>query len=521
MDPENAPYFVSTAIPYVNARPHIGHAMELVLTDAVARAHRLWGEDVFFLTGTDENSLKNVQAAEREGVPVQALVDRHAAEFEALAGLLDVSNDGFLRTSVDPAHLEGVYRLWAACEANGDIYKSSYRGLYCVGCEQFYTEDELVGGLCPEHLVPPEVVEEENYFFRLSRYTETLVELIESDRLRILPLGRKNEVLGFLRGGLTDLSISRSRARAHGWGIPVPGDPGQVIYVWFDALANYITALDYGGDGPLYRRYWTDNPRRVHVIGKGIVRFHAVYWPAILLSAGVPLPTTLLVHGYLTVEGQKISKSLGNAVDPVEMVERYGVDAVRYFLLRHTPPAEDSDFARVRLEHAYNGELADQLGNLLSRVVSMVVRYFDGVVPAPAANDAAGAALAELGAALAGRVQEAMERFAPHEALAAIWEVVGAANKYVVEQAPWVLAKQAAAGDEDAGRRLAAALYNLVEVLRLAGLFCEPFLPGPAAKLAAQLGLQGGAGARAASMAWGGYRPGTRVAPGPALFPKG
>ena len=226
MDTENAPYFVSTAIPYVNARPHIGHAMELVLTDAVARSHRLWGEDVFFLTGTDENSLKNVQAAEREGVPVQALVDRHAAEFGALAGLLDVSNDGFVRTSVDPAHLEGVYRLWKACEANGDIYKSSYRGLYCVGCEQFYTADELVDGLCPEHLVPPEVVEEENYFFRLSHYTGTLVELIESDRLRILPLGRKNEVLGFLRGGLTDLSISRSRARARRLGHPGARRPG-------------------------------------------------------------------------------------------------------------------------------------------------------------------------------------------------------------------------------------------------------------------------------------------------------
>ena len=277
---------------------------------------------------------------------MQALVDRNAAEFRALADLLGTSYDSFLRTSIEPRHTAGVRKLWEACAASGDIYQASYRGLYCVGCEQFYTEEELVDGLCPEHLTRPEMVEEHNYFFRLSRYAEPLLALIESDRLQVVPPSRKNEVVSFLRGGLDDLSISRSRARAHGWGIPVPGDPDQVIYVWFDALANYITVLDYADEGALYQRYWVENPRRVHVIGKGILRFHAVFWPAFLLSAGVPLPTTILVHGYLTVEGQKISKSLGNTVDPVVEAQVYGSDALRYFLLRHTPAADDSDFSR-------------------------------------------------------------------------------------------------------------------------------------------------------------------------------
>jgi methionyl-tRNA synthetase len=519
MDPQPAPYFISTSIPYVNGRPHIGHAMEYVITDALARGHRFWGADVWFQTGTDDNSLKNVQAAEREGLPVAALVDRNAAIFRELADRLAISYDGFIRTSADPGHVAGVHKLWEACVAQGDIYRGTYRGLYCVGCEQFYTEAELDGGLCPEHRTPPEVIEEENYFFRLSRYAEPLARLIESDRLRVWPVGRKNEVLSFIRGGLADLSISRSQARARGWGIPVPGDPDQVIYVWYDALANYITALGYAAEEQRYRRYWADNPNRVHVIGKGILRFHAVYWPAFLLSAGAPLPTTILVHGYLTLEGQKIGKSLGNAIDPLELAQAYGPDALRYFLLRHTPAAEDSDFSRGRLELAYNSELADQLGNLLSRTVSMVVKYCDGVVPAAGALDAASLRLAELGAALPARVRDAVERLVLHEALAAIWELIGAANKYVVEMAPWTLAKADAAGDTAAGARLATALYTLIEALRLAALYCEPFIPAAAAGIAAQLGLA--EDWRSGLQGWGGATPGTCVQPGPALFPKG
>jgi len=551
-------YFISTSIPYVNGRPHIGHAMEYVLTDALARAHRLFGDDVWFATGADENSLKNVQAAEKEGLPVANLVARNAGVFRELADRLGTSYDSFLRTSIAAEHAAGVRKLWAACAANGDIYRGSYRGLYCVGCEQFYTAEELVGGVCPEHLTAPEVIEEENYFFRLSRYAEPLIALIESDRLRVWPPARKNEILSFLRSGLTDLSISRSKARARGWGIPAPGDPDQVVYVWFDALANYITVLGYGnaGDGAdgepveppspsasaggaggswpsgcveppfdklrargdAYHRYWTANPRRVHVIGKGILRFHAVYWPAFLLSAGIPLPTTLIVHGYLTVEGQKMSKSLGNVVDPAEIAATYGPDALRYFLLRHTPAADDSDFARGRLELAYNSELADQLGNLLSRTVSMVSKYCDGIVPAAGALDERARRLAELGDGLAGRVRDAVERFALHEALGAIWELIAAANKYVVEVAPWTLAKARAAGDTAAGDRLATALYALVEVLRLAAVFCEPFVPSAAARIAAQLGLPDDW--REGSQAWGGAASGTAVQPGPALFPK-
>jgi methionyl-tRNA synthetase len=523
-DTPRRPWYVTTAIPYVNARPHIGFALEIVLTDALARYHRLRGDDVWFLTGTDENSLKNVQAAEREGIPTRELVDRNAAQFEGLRGPLDLSFDDFIRTSNDPRHLDGVRKLWEACDRAGDIYKRTYRGLYCVGCEQFYTEDELIDGLCPEHLTRPEVVEEENYFFRLSRYQDQLLALIESDQLRIVPQTRKNEVVSFIRMGLADFSISRSRARAHGWGIPVPGDPGQVMYVWFDALGNYITALGYADEAPLYKRYWAYNPNRVHVIGKGIIRFHAVYWPAMLLSAGVPLPTTIFVHGYVTVSGGKISKSLGNVIDPVALVEQYGTDAVRYYLLREIPSTEDGDFTLERFVRAHNNDLADQLGNLLNRVVSMVGRYYKGEVPAPGDLDEVDRRLLDTAQGLRARVDAAMERFAPHEALAAIWELVGAANKYVGEVEPWTLAKRRKADGEEgaaAEARLATALYNLVEALRLIAYYCAPFIPGTAEGIARQLGIAletGGDWERVSG--WGRYPAGTSVQPGGILFPK-
>ncbi|HLY30953.1 MAG TPA: methionine--tRNA ligase [Ktedonobacterales bacterium] len=529
--PGAQPWYITTAIPYVNARPHIGFALEIILTDAVARYHRLVGDDVRFLTGADENSLKNVRAAEQEGVPTQELVDRNAAFFRGLREPLNLSFDDFIRTSVDPRHAAGVQKLWEACARNGDVYTRSYQGLYCVGCEQFYTEDELINGLCPEHHTRPELVEEENYFFRLSRYGERLAQLIESDQLRIVPQSRKNEALSFIRGGLEDFSISRSQARAHGWGIPVPGDPSQVIYVWYDALGNYITALGYADDGPLYQRYWVNNPSRTHVIGKGILRFHTIYWPAMLLSAGVPLPTTVYVHGYVTVEGEKISKTLGNVVDPVALVRQYGTDPVRYYLLREIPSTDDGDFALERFIRANNLDLADKLGNLLNRTLSMVGRYYRGSAPAPGPREPVDDALIGVAKGLGARVATAMANFAPHEALAAIWELVDAANKYVEDTKPWALAKERKTGAQANGQgdsspaeadRLGAVLYNLLEALRLIALYITPFLPETAAAMTTQLGLTDAptTGTWDERIGWGGYPTGTKTAPGGILFTK-
>lgn len=519
MPNDRVPYFITTAIPYVNARPHIGFALEIVLTDALARYHRLKGEDVRFLTGTDDNSLSNVRAAEEEGVPTGDLVDRYATDFQNLRGPLNLSFDDFIRTSAEERHLDGVKKLWEACDASGDIYKKPYRGLYCVGCEVFYTEDELQDGLCPEHLTRPEIVEEENYFFRLSRYQDDLLDLISSDRLRVIPQTRRNEVLSFIKTGLQDFSISRSRERSRGWGVPVPGDPGQVMYVWFDALGNYITALDYATDGPLYRRYWLDNPNRIHVIGKDIIRFHAVYWPAMLLSAGVPLPRAIVIHGFLTIEGQKMSKSLGNVIDPVDWVSRYGTDALRHYLLRFSP-WDDGDVNEDGFIRTYNADLADQLGNLLSRVVGMVVRYYDGVVPAPAEPGEAERRLIEKAGEAPGRIDEAVSRFAPNEALAAIWALVGAANKYVVEVEPWALDRRRGS-DEAAEAQLATALYTLAEVLRLVAHLCAPFIPETAEAICEQIGIQLQAeGDWQEVTGWGRYPAGTALRPGEVLFPK-
>jgi len=326
-------FFITTSIPYVNARPHLGFALEIIQTDAFARFRRLAGDEVHFLTGTDDNSLSNVQAAEAEGIPTKDLVERNAEYFEALKGHLDLTFDDFIRTSSDRRHLEGATKMWQACDEAGDIYKKSYSGLYCINCERFYAEDELEEGLCPSHGRAPQLVEEENYFFRLSKYSGEITRLIETGELRIVPASRRNEVLGFLRTGLEDLSISRSKERGRGWGLPVPGDDDQVMYVWFDALTNYINALGFADDSDLFQRFWIQNPDTVHVIGKDIIRFHAVYWPAILLSAGLPLPSAIFSHGFLTVEGARMSKSRGNVMDPVQLVSTYGIDSVRYFLL--------------------------------------------------------------------------------------------------------------------------------------------------------------------------------------------
>lgn len=372
--------FVSTAIPYVNAKPHIGHALEYVQADAYVRALRLAGEDVFFLTGTDDNAIKNVQAAEAAGVPVQDYVAENAEYFVELDKRLNVVYDDFIRTSADPRHRAGVEKLWNTTNTK-DIYKKSYRGFYCVGCEEFKKEKDLIHGECPEHLGKRlEEVEEENYFFRLSAYQDTLLTLIDSGKLKIVPESRKNEITSFIRSGLEDFSVSRTAARAKGWGIPVPNDPNQYLYVWYDALANYITALGYANNDDTYKKYWVSAENKTHMIGKGINRFHTVYWPAMLLSAGVPLPTEVFVHGYVISGGQKMSKSVGNVIDPNELLDRYGTDAVRYFLLRHGHPTEDFDLTDERCREWYTANLTNGLGNLVARVMKLAEDYLQSPI---------------------------------------------------------------------------------------------------------------------------------------------
>jgi methionyl-tRNA synthetase len=515
------PYYITTAIPYVNSTPHIGFALEISQTDTFARYHRLRGDDTYFLTGTDENALKNVQAAEREGISPRELVDRNSQRFLELRDHLDLSFDQFIRTAVDPLHKAGAEKLWRAVDESGDIYKQYYEGLYCVGCELYYNPSELIDGRCPEHGTLPELIEEENYFFKLSRYADQLYDLISTDRYRVTPETRKNEVLSFISRGLQDFSISRSQDRARGWGIPVPGDPSQVIYVWFDALTNYITALDYAYDGPNYRRYWVENPHRVHTIGKGVIRFHAIYWPAMLLSARVPLPETLFVHGYINVEGAKISKSLGNVVDPVELVKTWGTDAVRYYLLRGVSPTGDANFTPDYFQSLYESDLADKLGNLLNRTVSMIGRYRDGAIPAPEQTTDLERPLHELAARLPVSVSDALDAYDPQTALEAIWELVTRTNKYVEESAPWTLAKQARARDVDADGRLSTTLYTLAESLRLIATTLDPLLPSTAQKIRQQLGLSKEEhepwGAR---LRWGRTVAGAQVSRAEPIFPK-
>jgi methionyl-tRNA synthetase len=488
-----ARYYITTTIPYVNGDPHIGHAEEFAQTDVFGRYHRLRGDETYVLTGTDENALKNVQAAEREGISVATLVERNSGRFRELADRLNFQYDQFIRTSVEPRHRAASEKLWKAVEARGDIYKKEYRGLYCVGCELFYDEDELIDGKCPEHLVPPQLVEEENYFFRLSAYQQPLYDLVASDALWITPDFRKNEVLSFIRRGLHDFSISRSVERAKGWGIRVPDDPSQVIYVWFDALINYISALGYAGDEDLYRTFWVDNPHRVHALGKGVIRFHAIYWPAMLLSAGVPLPESEFVHGYINIAGIGMSKSLGNTIDPRELVDLYGVDAVRYFLLRGVHPARDQDFAdvdqfHVQLRDRYNADLANDLGNLVNRAVSMIGRYRSASVPEPGSESDRESDVRALAAGLADALSTAIEKYDPQAALAAIWALVKRANRYVEESEPWNLAKAEARGDSGAAGRLDTALFTLAEAVRVIGTALQPLLPQTAAGIHAQLG---------------------------------
>ncbi|WP_412542555.1 methionine--tRNA ligase [Longispora sp. K20-0274] len=508
--------FLTTTIPYVNAAPHLGFALEAVWADVLARHHRRRGDDVRLLTGTDDNSLKNVLAAEVLGVPVRQFVDRNAAAFAALRAPLDLSHDDFLRTSADPRHRAGVERLWRDCAH--DLYRARYEGLYCVGCEHYVTD------ACPEHPGPPQRIVEDNWFFRLSRYTEPVRDAILSGRLRIEPAARRNEVLAFLDGGLRDLSVSRSTDRARGWGIGVPGDPDQVVYVWWDALGNYVSSLDYGTAGPAYDRWWAGADRRVHLVGKGVLRFHAVYWPALLLSAGLPLPTEILVHDYLTVDGEKISKSAGTGVDPVSLAARYGTDAVRWWLLREVPRVGDTDFTEARLLARANGDLAGGVGNLVHRVTTLARQHGwtptalapgaarrDGGRTTPTGGpagraggatgwsvDAAGPAVAPVGRGLAGGpdgpvgdpaallaacrdapglVDAALADADFRRAVGAVWTIVEEANRYLEQTRPWELAR--------AGHPVGGILAVLLAACRALGTELAPFVPATAARVLA------------------------------------
>jgi methionyl-tRNA synthetase len=358
--------FVTTSIPYVNSKPHVGHAQEFIIADCIARIYRSLQCEVFFQSGTDENALKNVVAAANEGISVQELVDRNAAIFRNLLSQLDISIDGFIRTT-ETRHRRGVELFWSLIKKD-DLYTKFYEGLYCVGCEDFFLQKDLVNGLCPDHKTPPELVSEQNVFFRLSRYQSAIEDLISSDQIKIIPAVRKNEALGFIRQGLQDISLTRAKSRSGGWGISAPGHDDQVIYVWIDALINYLTGQGFG-EGSDWQKAWNKDSKKIHVIGKNVWKFHAIYWPALLLSAGLPLPNEIVVHGFLTNNGIKISKSLGNAIDPLAVVKEFGSDPVRHLLLCQTPIYGDSDFSIERLGKIYSSDLANKLGNLFSRLL--------------------------------------------------------------------------------------------------------------------------------------------------------
>lgn len=449
-------FYLTTAIPYVNAKPHLGFALEAVQADVVARYHRIIGEDTMFLTGTDENSLKNVQAAAAEKVTPQELCNKNAENFKQLKEILNLSFDDFIRTT-EERHIKGAQKFWSACKAE-DMYKKPYKGHYCIGCEAFYMEKDLIDGKCPEHHTKPEIISEENYFFKLSSYQNKLIRLIESGELDIYPKERKNEVMSFIKQGLEDFSISRSTKRAAGWGIPVPGDEEQMMYVWFDALTNYITALGYATDDERFKRFW---PADLHMVGKGIIRFHAVYWPAMLLSAGLPLPKRIFVHGYVNINGQKMSKSIGNVIDPVQMVEDYGTDALRYYLLREVPPCQDGDFSMEKFIQRYNADLANDLGNLTSRVSNMIERFFRGRLPEMEVENEYDLE----------RVNLLISQFRFNEALEYIWGIIRAANKYVEEEKPWELFS---VKNID---KLTKVMNKLLVTVKDIALALEPFLP--------------------------------------------
>ena len=500
-------FYVTTPIYYVNDVPHIGHAYTTLACDALARYKRSRGYEVFFLTGTDEHGQKVEKAAEAKGETPLELADRVMMRFAALWDKLDISHTDFIRTSQE-RHKNGVCALFETIQSKNDIYLGEYVDWYCTPCESFWTETQLLDGNCPDCGRLTQKLSEPSYFFRMSKYQQALLDHIEANPDFIQPRSRRNEIVNFVKEGLRDLSISRT---TFSWGIPVPKDEAHVIYVWFDALSNYITALGYPDQGGNYAKFW---PVDVHVIGKDILRFHSVYWPTFLLAAGLPLPKKVFAHGWWTVEGQKMSKSLLNVVEPNMLVDRFGVDAIRYFLLREVPFGLDGDFSQSALTSRINSDLANDLGNLVSRSTAMLHKYFGAALPTPAA-------LAEFDHDYVARfpaavknLDEQMDDLAFSKALQTIWELVSASNKYIDDCAPWTLAKDPAQQE-----RLATVIYNLIEAIRLIALMVGPFMPTTGAKILTIVGCDP-AGTLEANDQWGGLQAGTLIEKAAPLFPR-
>ncbi len=504
-------FYISTAISYPNGPPHIGHAYEVMATDAISRFRRLSGDNVLFSTGTDDHGQKMFQTARDQGKTPRALADEVTPAFEAMARRLGCAHDDFIRTS-EPRHYAAVQAIWQAVASNGDIYKDSYAGWYSVRDEAFYTESEIEtdadGGKISPQGTPVEWLEEESYFFRLSNYQAQLLDLYKNNPEFIQPDSRRNEIIKFVEGGLKDLSVSRT---AFDWGVPVPDDPEHVIYVWMDALTNYLTVTGYPEtDSDAYRAFW---PAGLHIIGKDITRFHAVYWPAFLMSAGLPLPQQIFAHGFLTVKGEKMSKSLGNVLDPFVLAEHYGVDAVRYFFLREVPFGRDGSFSDTAIVNRVNADLANDLGNLAQRGLSMIAKNCGGEIPDPGAFSDEDTALLQMADALATQTQQAMGKYEIHQYLALVFETVSAANRYFAAAEPWALKTTDPA-------RMGTVLYCAAEIVRQAAMLIQPVVPDGAARLLDYLAVD--PAHRDFSYLGAAHRlvPGTPLPPPSGVFPR-
>ncbi|GAB4230551.1 MAG: methionine--tRNA ligase [Methyloligellaceae bacterium] len=475
------PFYITTAISYPNGDPHIGHAYEAIATDAIARFRRLDGDEVFFLTGTDEHGIKMLQTASKEGLSARELADRNTPRFQEMVKVLNCSNDDFIRTS-EERHHRASQEIWRRMDANGDIYLGSYSGWYSVRDEAYYDESELSEGeggvkLSPQG-TPVEWVEEESYFFRLSAYQDRLLEHYEKNPSFIGPEARRNEVVSFVKGGLRDLSVSRT---TFDWGVKVPGDERHVMYVWVDALTNYITGVGFPDvESEQFRKFW---PAKAHIIGKDIIRFHTVYWPAFLMSAGLALPERVFAHGFLFNRGEKMSKSVGNVIDPFSLAQHYGVDQLRYFLLREVPFGQDGNYSHEAIVNRINADLANDFGNLAQRSLSMIAKNCGGSYPEPGALGDADKAMLAAADGLLEKVRGHMDEFAIHRALEEIWTVIAEANRYFANAEPWVLRKS------DPGR-MGTVLYVTAEVVRQAAILAQPVMPASCAAMLDQIGVE-------------------------------